>query len=284
MEVYGLESLEALTDGVTDDEKLPGHIVSNATTGQSDPNAIVLGTGTKVAGDVKARGPIDLSGGPVVQGEVLPNAAQQNLPDVDFAALDPAGKQYLEDWTVGEKELVGRSRYTGNLTIGDLEMSEGMLYVDGDVTVTGKVKGKGAIVATGKITVTGSMETEADHAALVAKGDIKIHGDGPNSSKFYGLVYSEGSIDIARTTIMGAAVSKDTAGTTKLEDVVAVAVPELTVMDLETHTTLSEAMEMNFGTVLAIRDSSSGTITRLSPGLGTPHSLDRRSAVYHSIG
>ena len=42
------------------------------------------------------------------------------------------------------------------------------------MTITGKVKGKGAIVATGKITVTGSMETEADHAALVAKGDIKI--------------------------------------------------------------------------------------------------------------
>jgi cytoskeletal protein CcmA (bactofilin family) len=180
----------------------------------------------------------------------------------------------LEDWTVGEKELVGRSRYTGNLTIGDLEMAEGMLYVDGDVTVTGRVTGKGAIVATGKITVTGSMETEADHAALVAKGDIKIHGDGPNSSKFYGLVYSEGSIDIARTTIMGAAVSKDTAGTTKLEDVVAVAVPELTVMDLEVHETLEESKKYakeafyGDGEAIGIREAD-GTFTRLAPNPDT---------------
>ena len=234
MEVYGIESLEAAADGViSDDEKQPGHIVSNATTGQSDPNAIVLGSGTSISGDVKARGSIDV-GGAVVQGKVLPNAAQQNLPDVSVEAFDPAGKTGEYPWTGapgpdgGPPQLVGRARYSGDLTIDDLDMAEGLLYVDGDVTVTGTVKGKGAIVATGKITVTGSMDAESDHAALVAKGDIKIHGDGPNSSKFQGLVYSEGSIDIARTKIMGAAVSKDTAGTTKLEDVVAVAVPELT--------------------------------------------------------
>ena len=83
---------------------------------------------------------------------------------------------------------------------------------------------------------------ESDHAALVAKGDIKIHGDGPNSSKFQGLVYSEGSIDIARTKIMGAAVSKDTAGTTKLEDVVAVAVPGVTEMEFEVHTSRARSL------------------------------------------
>ncbi|MFA5509113.1 MAG: hypothetical protein WC423_27065, partial [Vulcanimicrobiota bacterium] len=102
---------------------------------------------------------------------------------------------------------------------------------------------KGAIVATGKITVTGSMDTQADHAALVAKDDIKIHGDGPNSSRFQGLVYSEKSIDIARTTIMGAAVSKDAAGVTKLEEVRAISVPELTKIEFEVHETLEEAKE-----------------------------------------
>jgi hypothetical protein len=87
------------------------------------------------------------------------------------------------------------------------------------------------------------MDTNADHAALVAKKDITIHGDGPNSSKFQGLVYSEGSIDIARTTIMGAAVSKDSTGVTKLEEVKAVSVPELTAMNFDQHVTLNEAQK-----------------------------------------
>ena len=271
MEVYGIESLEAAADGViSDDEKQPGHIVSNALAGQGDPNAIVLGSGTSISGDVKARGSIDV-GGATVQGKVLPNAAQQNLPDVTVEAFDPAGKTGVYTWTGaagpdgGPPQLVGRARYSGDLTIDDLDMAEGLLYVDGDVTVTGTVKGKGAIVATGKITVTGSMETEADHAALVAKDDITIHGDGPNSSRFQGLVYSEGSIDIARTTIMGAAVSKDTAGTTKLEDVVAVAVPELTRMDLEIHATLEKAKE------------SAGQAMKTSIGGGEPDPIGIRA-------
>ena len=244
---YG--SLDADTNPILsydEADKEPSHIVSNSTAGGAD-KAVTLGTDTKIAGDVKASGEIELDAGAVVQGLVLPGSTEQNLPNVTIEGFDPAGEPDKYDWNPNPPPgpdppvLVGRARYEGNLTIGDLDMAEGLLYVKGDVTITGKVKGKGAIVATGKITVTGSMETEADHAALVAKGDIKIHGDGPNSSRFQGLIYSEGSIDIAKTQIIGAAVSKKSTGTTKLEDVKMISVPELTKMEFEIHATLEES-------------------------------------------
>ena len=233
-------------------DKEPSHIVSNSTAGGAD-KAVTLGNDTKIAGDVKASGEIEVDGSAQIQGNLLPNSAEQNLPNVSIEAYDPAGESDTYPWTgaiptgATAPVLVGRSRYDGNLTINNLDMAEGLLYVDGDVTVTGTVSGKGAIVATGKITVTGSMDTNADHAALVAKKDIKIHGSGANTSKFQGLVYSEGSIDIARTTIIGAAVSKDSAGTTKLEDVRAISVPELTKMEFEIHATLEEAKSPTLG-------------------------------------
>ena len=254
VEVFGLPageygSLDATTNPILsydEADKEPSHIVSNSTAGGAD-KAVTLGTDTKIAGDVKASGEIELDAGAVVQGLVLPGSTEQNLPNVTIEGFDPAGEPDKYDWNPNPPPgpdppvLVGRARYEGNLTIGDLDMAEGLLYVKGDVTITGKVKGKGAIVATGKITVTGSMETEADHAALVAKGDIKIHGDGPNSSRFQGLIYSEGSIDIAKTQIIGAAVSKKSTGTTKLEDVKMISVPELTKMNFDLHVTLEEA-------------------------------------------
>ena len=263
VEVFGLPageygSLDATSNPnlIYDEaDKEPSHIVSNSTAGGAD-KAVTLGNDTKIAGDVKASGEIEVDGSAQIQGNLLPNSAEQNLPNVTIEAYDPAGESDTYPWTgaiptgATAPVLVGRSRYDGNLTIKNLDMAEGLLYVDGDVTITGTVKGKGAIVATGKITVTGSMDTNADHAALVAKGDIKIHGNGPNSSKFQGLVYSEKSIDIAKTQIIGAAVSKDSAGTTKLEDVRAISVPELTKMDFSRHVTLEEALEFNYSVPL----------------------------------
>ena len=253
VEVFGLPageygSLDADTNPILsydEADKEPSHIVSNSPASGTD-KAVTLGNDTKIAGDVKAAGEID-PGSAVIQGNLLPGSTEQNLPDITVEGFDPAGESDTYAWTgaiptgATAPVLVGRSRYDGNLTINNLDMAEGLLYVDGDVTITGTVKGKGAIVATGKITVTGSMNTNADHAALVAKGDIKIHGNGPNSSKFQGLVYSEGSIDIAKTQIIGAAVSKKSTGTTKLEDVRAISVPELTKIDFEVHATLEEA-------------------------------------------
>lgn len=278
VEVFGLPageygSLDATTNPTLifdEADKEPSHIVSNSTAGGTD-KAVTLGNDTKIAGDVKAAGDID-PGSAQIQGNLLPNSAEQNLPNVTIEAYDPAGESDTSPWT-GEiptgataPVLVGRSRYDGNLTIDNLDMAEGLLYVDGDVTITGTVKGKGAIVGTGKITVTGSMYTNADHAALVAKGDIKIHGNGPNSSKFQGLVYSEGSIDIARTTIMGAAVSKDTVGTTKLQEVKAISVPELTKMEFEEHTTLNDVIDTQWNDTgtLVVREAS-GKVIEVAP-------------------
>ena len=295
VEVFGLSAGEYSSLGpddtlvIDDADKEPSHIVSNSTAGGAD-KAVTLGADTKIAGDVKALGEVELDPTAVVQGLVRRQSDPQNLPNVSVEAYDPEGEPDKYNWTGapgpdGRPVLVGRARYQGDLTIGDLDMAEGLLYIDGDVTITGTVRGKGAIVATGKITVTGSMNAQADHAALVAKGDIKIHGNGPNSSRFQGLVYSEGSIDIAHTTIMGAAVSKDSAGVAKLEDVKAISVPELTKIEFEIHTTLEEAKRSfaggRSGSAVGIRQAD-GTYTQLSPN-GDSESLKDLAQVLKGV-
>jgi len=272
MEIFGLAEGEysKLKPGeelaVGPEDKVPSGLISNfSASGES----IVLGSGTTVSGDVRATGLIDI-GPAVVQGVVRPNSAEQNLPVINIDELNPAGKPYAYKWNTGLSDVTGRARHDGNLTVGDLKLSEGLLFVDGDLTVTGTITGKGVLVATGKITVTGSMDTQADNAALVARGDIKVTGDGPASSRFQGLVYSEGSIELKKTTIMGAAVSKDATGVTKLEDVKVVNVPELASTHLEMDVTLEEAKKSTLaaykgsGDPIGIREAD-GTFTPLSP-------------------
>jgi hypothetical protein len=75
--------------------------------------------------------------------------------------------------SLGSASLKGFSRAAKGLTInGDLTLDAGVVYVVGDLTVTGNVRGKGSLIATGNITLQGSVQLETDDIYLFVAGGL----------------------------------------------------------------------------------------------------------------
>lgn len=87
--------------------------------------------------------------------------------------------------------------YNGNKTLksSDLSGLSGVIYVDGNVKMSGNFSGQAMIVATGSIQVTGSVEAthpDTDALALLSPKSIKIAG----GATVDGLIYAHGvSVD-----------------------------------------------------------------------------------------
>ena len=104
--------------------------------------------------------------------------------------------------------------YIGSQTFNDGNMSalSGVIYVKGNVTISGNYSGQAVIVATGKITISGNViasNPETDTLALLSPKSIKITGN----STVHGLIYAHSVVDDGEaaiggnTTIYGAIVS-----------------------------------------------------------------------------
>ena len=101
-------------------------------------------------------------------------------------------------------ESLATTIYTGNTTFSNANMENltGVIFVKGNVTISGNYSGQAMIVATGKIQVTGSVTTEhldTDTLALISPKSIKIAGN----STIHGLVYSHSVLEDAATTLSG---------------------------------------------------------------------------------
>lgn len=239
IQVYAVEDLEAAAAG-SDQERLKSDILSN---GEGD--AIVLTGNSEVEGSAKAVGDVLVLDGAVVKGDQLRGQAFTELDIRKTAAdYDPdAERKPSLVYGPGVDKIQGRYVARGNVFVGDLELEDGLLFVRGSITVTGKVKGKGAIVATDDITINGSMNTRADLAALVAGGDIKIRGIGANSSSFQGLILAEGSFSAKDTRLVGTVISKDREGKVELERVTMVRPRDLTSVEVNFDKILKESLE-----------------------------------------
>lgn len=250
LEVFALESIADLEDGVLDEEKMPGHIVSNApdersASGSLVTPAVLLGEDTSISGDAQAVGSVHLipfngsnpdasaaAARGVVDGQVRPGHDREALPQVAARDFDPTGATDAYEFQ-GEDELSGRAWHRGDLELtDDVDLQDSLLYVDGDLVINGNLSGVGAIVCTGNITVRGSMNVASDKVALVADGDVSIQGEGRFDSSFQGLVYAGGSFTAADTQIVGAFVSADPETGTRLHNVRSVHVPELTSFEI----------------------------------------------------
>ncbi len=94
--------------------------------------------------------------------------------------------------------------YNGNKTFdsSDLAGISGIIYVNGNLRISGNYTGSAVIVASGTIQVTGNVTTahpESDVLALMSPKSVKISGN----STVYGLIYAHSVIDDAETTLSG---------------------------------------------------------------------------------
>jgi len=213
--VAGLPSAEDIGEvggpGGLDTNKLaPGHIISNSPAGQ----AIYVGPGSEVRGDLIAVGGIKVGAEVNILGEVRPNAVAQTVPKLDvdqiFTKLEGVGtRDEILDPQVPDGTVVDYfTEAKAPLTVrGDLVLDGGVLYCRDDLVVQGQVTGNGAIFCLGDLKIdTGADLTATDQIALVAKGSLELQGASRESQFFNGLVYSEEEILASNITIIGSAV------------------------------------------------------------------------------
>lgn len=199
------------------DDLGPADLVSN----DSSPTSVRLGPGSRVRGNLKTAGDVELdqgngTTGPArVDGQLTTYAGPSRIPEMDIARLDPgAGADPLGAEDVQDLTVAGSARRAGNLTVaGTLHLEGGLLYVDGNLEAH-SIDGEGTVVATGHTFVNGTTQLGSSAGlALISGGRLELKGTGRNSSRLRGLVYTNHSFKCEEITLEGALVANGPEGT-----------------------------------------------------------------------
>ncbi|MEW6189357.1 MAG: hypothetical protein AB1466_04505 [Actinomycetota bacterium] len=157
--------------GITGNPKIIGNIHSNG-------DAVVSGS-PEVQGNITAVGSIIINGKQNIHGELRDHAEPRDFPLVDFEYYE-----YL-------------AKFHGTHINGDIDLREpqGMIFVDGDVKLSGRNTNTATIISTGAIEISGDLhlQPDVDGLILIAKGDIKSSGKGGIT----GVIYSSRRVKIS---------------------------------------------------------------------------------------
>ncbi|MBI3925300.1 MAG: hypothetical protein HY319_07165 [Armatimonadetes bacterium] len=243
--VAGVSELDDLAGGVpavNPEDLLPGHIVSNATGAQ----ALVLGPDTEVTGDVQSSGDIETDPtGTQILGEIRKFAEPAQIPrlkvsDYDPQALGKPGLQVLDQPLLEAPAFEGWVRHPSSLQVtGGLTLDGAVLYVAGNLDVTGGVKGTGALLVEGNTTIAGGASFTTDNqVALLSVGDVRLAGDGKENSYFQGLMYTEGDFQADHISLVGTFIANGEGSSMTITDASLVHVPQLTSFTVTSSTLL----------------------------------------------
>ena len=170
---------------------------------------------SRIKGSARARLEVVTEDRSVVEGEVLAPYEAADIPHFRVADFDPQADPdtlYNERpaGVTGGLNLTGITRcQSGALTVnGDLTLDNAVLFVDGDLRITGSLRGVGAVIVNGQTEVGKAVRLSAsDNVALLSQDDIRLRGDGQESSFFQGLLLTQGALSADRLTIVGSAVA-----------------------------------------------------------------------------
>lgn len=190
------------------EDLLPADLVSNSNLGTT----VQLGANTLVTGDVQTPGLIQIQTPGTVKGELREGASPVELPQIEITDYDPEAQgsdfEDLAQASYSSTSFEGAVRSGGPLTInGDLTLDGCLLYVEGDLHITGGVQGIGIIGSSGSITVEKAASlSSANGLALLSAGNIRVEGDGYLGSFFQGLIYTRGNFHAEQVTLIGSLV------------------------------------------------------------------------------
>jgi hypothetical protein len=115
-------------------------------------------------------------------------------------------------------------------------LDNGVLFVDGDLSVSGGVTGTGAILVTGDSFISGRSTLTTDNvAALISDGDLEIQGDAKGTSHFRGLVYTNSGLRAENVTLVGTLIVAGENSELTLKDTNVIYSPDSIRVDLQ-HT------------------------------------------------
>ncbi len=233
--VGSVNSSRDISGGIDTNSLLPGNMVSN----NGDNDSITLLSDGEIIGDLQTAGGLEI--GPHAKinilGEIRRHAEKASIPSLDILSYDPAGKEGLNPMPgyLENPSLQGYCRCSQSMSIvGDLNLLNSILYVNGDLSVTGAVKGKGALVVTGKTTIKKGADLSSDNlVALLSHGDVDIGMDNPSgNSAFQGIIYTESNFTAHDVSIAGVFLNKGgISSQVKLTNVRMVDVPDYSVVE-----------------------------------------------------
>lgn len=210
--VASVENFDDIAQGLSgtlDPKRLrQGHLVAN----NSNPDAVKLEGQAKITGNLRTSGEVQMLPGTqssiLILGETLTHADPVSIKAIDISSYDPTGKAGVNSLgrILDNPELAGFCKAASSLTIcGNVSMQGGLLYVNGDLNVTGKVNGRGAIVTTGKTTVGKGTDLSTDNqVALLSGDDVTLGGSNSTDySSFQGLVYNQGNFTADHINLCG---------------------------------------------------------------------------------
>jgi cytoskeletal protein CcmA (bactofilin family) len=236
---------------------LAAHLASNATGSQ----ALVLGPETRITGDVRAAGQVELDKDAHIGGEVRSGSDPVSIPKENVATYDPEllGKpniQFVDTATVDNPTFSGFAKRVGDLTVSNgLDLDNGVLYVDGNVNVHGGVQGSGALFVTKNLSITGSSTLSTDNTvAVMAGGDVSIVGSGSYSSSFQGLLYNEGKFFAKQISLMGVFIQNNPNATVEIQDAKLIYAPEYSSVDINVTAGPAPPVDLTKGNIKMKKD------------------------------
>jgi len=178
---------------------------SNTLKGNLFSSLLIQSTGSSVI-DGDATAPLFRGKSP---GNVTGNVTKANVPEVEIPEID-LSPYYNE--ALANNEIYGSSQHFSGSD--DLEPVGGIMWINGDLQISGSGDMIGSFIATGNIKISGSRNQikVADYPALVSlNGDIEISGSG----SFHGLIYAKngefkktGSSQVVGSVITGGKFTK----------------------------------------------------------------------------
>ncbi|KQC04568.1 MAG: hypothetical protein APR54_08770 [Candidatus Cloacimonas sp. SDB] len=160
---------------MTGSKKITGNISSST--------EIKMTGSTKISGDAAA--PVVSFSGSAISGTVTIEAVDQLIiPDIDLTS-------YYEHAQANGQVFDGNQQFSGS---GNLEPAGGIMWVNGDIRISGSNNMIGCFIATGSIKISGSGDqTKVDNfpAFISRDSDIDISGSG----KSHGLIYAGQDFD-----------------------------------------------------------------------------------------
>ena len=195
---------------------LPAHIRANGD--------IKLNGNVVIQGDATAGGQVILGGTSEVRGDVITEGGSIGVSRVNVSRYDPPVGSFEEVTGnfLNSATLSGYHRYPstnggGLLIDGPLRLNDGVLFVDGDLTVRQGIHGNGAVISTGNITVQGNTRIEGfDRVALMADQRVLLQGSA--NAQFQGTVYANGNITARGITVAGPIIGGGTHSDIELDN------------------------------------------------------------------
>jgi len=166
------------------------------------------GAPVHVTGDVVTAGSVRLGSGVLVDGSLKEHREPRTIPTINLQEHDPAdqaGVRILESNHLTNPDVFeGYVRASGPVEIdGELQLQEAIVYVDGSLTVRGRLSGVGALFCTGPVRLESSSIGALSQLAIVSGGDLSITGRGKAASRIAGLLVSKGNLTLSDVTVVG---------------------------------------------------------------------------------